>query len=161
MNFNCLCLSPLALMFSNWWKDWKWNWVFTLESNPVFPLRQKRGLLQRLFCLYWTTVMLYIHASSQCLHALDTVYHGALRFKTNLKIVTHHCVLYARVGWSALSIRRQKHWHVFIYKSILGLLPSYLYTYICKKYVCSYSLQSRNYSYCLSSGTHWLGEKGI
>lgn len=56
--------------------------------------------------------VVYMHASSQCLHALDTVYHGALRFITNLKTLIHHCVLYARVGWSALTIRRQKHWHV-------------------------------------------------
>ena len=39
-----------------------------------------------------------MHASSQCLHSVDTVYHGALRFITNLKALIHHCSLYARVG---------------------------------------------------------------
>jgi len=34
-----------------------------------------------------------MHASSQCLYALDIVYHGALRFITNLKTLTRHCVL--------------------------------------------------------------------
>lgn len=29
--------------------------------------------------------VVYIHASLQCLYMLDTVYHGALRFITNLK----------------------------------------------------------------------------
>lgn len=35
------------------------------------------------------------------LHAL--VYHGALRFITNLKSFAYHCVLYTRLGWSALA----------------------------------------------------------
>ncbi len=37
--------------------------------------------------------VIYIHTSSQSLHAIDTVYHGALRFITNLKTLTHHCEL--------------------------------------------------------------------
>ncbi len=32
--------------------------------------------------------VIYIHTSSQSLHAIDTVYHGA-----NLKTLTHHCEL--------------------------------------------------------------------
>ncbi|XP_056280736.1 diacylglycerol kinase iota isoform X3 [Pseudoliparis swirei] len=72
----------------------------------------------------------------------DTVYHGALRFITNLKALTHHCSLYARVGWTPLSIRRQNHWHVLIYKAILHVLPSYLWTLIQLKNPGSYHLRS-------------------
>ncbi len=57
--------------------------------------------------------VIYMHASSQSLHALDAVYHGTMRFITNLKALTHHCTMYARVGWPALSICRL-HWHVLI-----------------------------------------------
>lgn len=61
---------------------------------------------------------------------LDTVYHGALRFITDLKSLAHHCSLYARVGWSALSTRRLNHQHILIHKAVLGLLSSYLRVYI-------------------------------
>ncbi len=73
--------------------------------------------------------VLYMYASSQSLHALDTVYHGALRFITGFKVLTHHCDLYERVGWPSLSMQRLQHWYIFNYKAILGLLPSYLLTY--------------------------------
>lgn len=68
---------------------------------------------------YGDAIYLYMHTSSQCLYALDTVYHGALRFITYLKTLTHHCVLYFRVRWSALSILTL----FIIYKADLGLLP--------------------------------------
>jgi len=77
--------------------------------------------------------VLYKHASSQSLQSLDTVHHGALRFITSLKSLTHHCLLYARVGWSSFSARRLIHWRILIIKSILGLLPSYLLTYISQR----------------------------
>jgi len=86
--------------------------------------------------------VLYMQASSQCLHSLDTVYHGALRFITNLKTLTPRCSLYARVGWTALSIRRHNHWHVLIYKAILNVLPSYLCTLINQENPGSYHLRS-------------------
>lgn len=87
--------------------------------------------------------IIYMNASSQSLHTLDTVYHGALRFITNCKALTHHCELYARVGWSALTTRRWNHWMTVIYKAILGLLPPYLQTYITQKRIGSYNLRSQ------------------
>ncbi len=60
----------------------------------------------------------------------------ALSFGPHVQQPVKRCVLYAWGGWSALSIHRLKHQHVFIYKSILGLIPSYLHTYICKKKTC-------------------------
>ncbi len=38
-----------------------------------------------------------------CLQVLYSVYHGALTFITNSKLLTHHCLLYSRVGWPALN----------------------------------------------------------
>ncbi len=49
--------------------------------------------------------IIYMEAPKHCLQALDSVYHGALRFITNSKVLTHHCLLYSRVGWPALSSR--------------------------------------------------------
>ncbi len=134
-----MTLSPLALMSSNWWEDWKWTWTSILELNPAFPLRQKRSLLLPLLCLYWTMVMLcYMHESSQSLHALDTVYH--------LKTLTHHYELYAQVGWSALYIRWLKHWHVlFINLSSWVYFPHIFILTSVKKSVCIYSLRSQGF----------------
>ena len=39
---------------------------------------------------------------------------------------THHCNLYALVGWFLLHIRRQTHWLQVIYKSLLGIAPPFL-----------------------------------
>ncbi len=49
-----------------------------------------------------------------------SVYHGALRFITDCTFSTHHCILYNRVAWSSLAVRRQMHWYLLIYKAILG-----------------------------------------
>ncbi len=57
----------------------------------------------------------------------------------------HHCLLYSQLGWPALSSRRLKHWYLFIYKIILGLLPSYLQKNIFQKGVKNYGLRSQDY----------------
>ncbi len=64
-------------------------------------------------------------ASTSWLQLLDAVYHRALRFITGCTALTHHCTLYAPVKWSSSSTRRTLHRYNFLYKSILGLLPSY------------------------------------
>lgn len=104
---------------------------FSFKPN-IQQLAKK--LKRRLVAATFMSVMdyvevLYMHASFQSLKLLDTVYHGALRFITNFRALTHHCSLYERVGWSALSTCRLNHWHILIYKAILGLLPPYLQTY--------------------------------
>ncbi|CDR14907.1 unnamed protein product [Oncorhynchus mykiss] len=44
------------------------------------------------------------------------------RFVTKAPYTTHHCDLYALVGWSSLYIRHQTHW----LQSLLGKAPPYL-----------------------------------
>ena len=68
------------------------------------------------------------------------MYHSAVMFVTGCIALTHHCTLYARVLWPSLALCRLTHWYIFIYKSILGLLPSYLCGYI--------SLKTSNYCLC-------------
>ena len=60
------------------------------------------------------------------LSTLNAVYHSAIRFVANAPYTTHHCDLYALVGWPSLHIRRQTHWLQVIYKSLLGKAPPYL-----------------------------------
>ena len=44
--------------------------------------------------------VLYMNACATSLHLLDSIYHCALRYITGYKSLTHHCTLYAKVGWS-------------------------------------------------------------
>ncbi len=77
-------------------------------------------------------------------YMLWTLYHGALRFVTNLKAFTHHCLLYEGVGWSSLSSRKLVHWLIVTYKAILGLLPVCLLTYIKQKSTGDFNLLSQD-----------------
>ena len=50
---------------------------------------------------------------------------SAIRFVTKARYTSHHCDLYALVGWPSLHIPRQTHWLQVIYKSLLGKAPAY------------------------------------
>ena len=69
---------------------------------------------------------IYKIASNTLLSKLDVVYHSAIRFVTKAPYTTHHCDLYALVGWPSLHIHCQTHWLQVIYKSMLGKSPPYL-----------------------------------
>lgn len=97
------------------------------------------------FYLFWTMVIFYMHTSAQNFHMIDTAYHASLRFITNCKALTRHCELYSRVGWPPLATRRLCHWYTFIYKAILGLLPSYLCVYIIQKRNGQHFLRSQDF----------------
>ena len=49
--------------------------------------------------------------------------HSAICFVTKAPYTTHHCDLYALVGWPSLHISCQTHWLQVIYKSFLGKAP--------------------------------------
>ncbi len=87
--------------------------------------------------------VVYQFAPSYLLSSLDAVYHGDLRFISDCKPSTHLCILYNRVGWSSLLIRRKMHWYLIIYKAILGMLPSYICCLIRQKIVEKYFLRSQ------------------
>uniref|UniRef100_A0A8K9XH44 Reverse transcriptase domain-containing protein n=1 Tax=Oncorhynchus mykiss TaxID=8022 RepID=A0A8K9XH44_ONCMY len=70
--------------------------------------------------------VLYKIASNTLLNKLDAVYHSAICFVTKAPYTTHHCDLYALVGWPSLHTRRQTHWLHVIYKTLLGKVPPYL-----------------------------------
>uniref|UniRef100_A0A8K9UWH0 Reverse transcriptase domain-containing protein n=1 Tax=Oncorhynchus mykiss TaxID=8022 RepID=A0A8K9UWH0_ONCMY len=70
--------------------------------------------------------VIYKIASNTLLNKLDAVYHSAIRFVTKAPYTTHHCDLYALVGWPSLHTRRQTHWLHVIYKTLLGKVPPYL-----------------------------------
>ena len=69
---------------------------------------------------------IYKIASNTLLSKLDVVYHSAICFVTKAPYSTHHCDVYALVGWPSLHICCQTHWIQVIYKSLLGKAPLYL-----------------------------------
>ncbi len=87
--------------------------------------------------------VLYMNASAHSLHLLDVVYHGTL---------------YSLVNWLSLPMRRTLH---FIHKSILGLLPIYLSTYMsCKQ--CFHGLCSQGFIHLsISSVPTKFGKKAF
>ncbi len=64
--------------------------------------------------------VVYRSASKTLLHKLDVIYHTAIRFVTGASFNTHHCHLYSLLNWPSLHSRRQIHWFLFIYKSLIG-----------------------------------------
>lgn len=70
--------------------------------------------------------IIYMHASANTLKPLDAIYHCALRFIMGDSYKTHHCILYQPVGWASLSVRREQHALLFIYKALLLKLPPYI-----------------------------------
>ena len=60
-----------------------------------------------------------LHASPSVVKPLDTIYHSAIRFITGDGFMTRHCHLYQNVGWTFLSLRREQHYILFIYKAQL------------------------------------------
>ncbi len=108
------------------------------------------------FLLFFTLQKSYVIGNRQwvffvykiSLQFLQFYYNG--RFISDCKPSTHHCILYNRVGWSSLLIRRKMHWHLIIYKAILGMLPSYLCCLIKQKIVEKYFLHSQ-FLYSLGS----------
>uniref|UniRef100_A0A8K9VC74 Reverse transcriptase domain-containing protein n=1 Tax=Oncorhynchus mykiss TaxID=8022 RepID=A0A8K9VC74_ONCMY len=106
-----------------------------IKSRIVFQFRNKASFTHAAkLTLVKLTILqildfgdvIYKIASNTLLSKLDAVYHSAIRFVTKAPYTTHHCDLYALVGWSSLHIRRQTHWLQVIYKSILGKAPPYL-----------------------------------
>ena len=123
------------------WIDDKFTFKFHVE-NLTKCLRAKLGLLYRhkscfpLFCrkriveavllsVFDYGDIIYRHAAATTLKPLDAIYHSALRFITGNPYNTHHCTLYTTVGWPSLSVRRDHHWFLYIYKALLKKSPPY------------------------------------
>ncbi len=134
----------LALTLLNWRKKLRIKLGFYFRNKFCFSFNVRKKLVTATFLpmLDYGDVV-YQFAPSYLLSSLDAVYHGALRFISDCKSSTHHCLLYNRVGWSSLLIRRKMHWYLIIYKAILGMLPSYLCCLIKQKIVEKYFLRSQ------------------
>ena len=70
--------------------------------------------------------VIYRSACKDALDKLNVLYNSAIRFATNAPPRTHHCTLYSSVNWPSLENRRNIHWYMLIYKTLLGQSPPYL-----------------------------------
>ncbi|CDQ72191.1 unnamed protein product [Oncorhynchus mykiss] len=97
--------------------------VFLFHNKASFTHAAKHTLVKLTILLILDFGdVIYKIASSTLLSKLDAVYHSAIRFVTKAQYSTHHCDLYALVGWPTLHSRRQTHW----LQSLLGKAPPYL-----------------------------------
>jgi len=81
----------------------KFGFYFRIKSCHLFKSRKRLVAAMFMSVLDYGDV-LYMHASSQSLHALDTVYYGSLRFITGMKGLTHYSYFARDVtntGWWA------------------------------------------------------------
>lgn len=118
---------------------------FFFRHKSCFSFETKKRLISATFLsvLDYGDI-LYMNAPDEYTNKLDAAYHSALRFITNCKALTHRCVLYNRVGWPSLSQRRLGHWYMFIYKALIGKLPSYICSLISQKDIGRYELRSQD-----------------
>ena len=108
-------------------KKLKFTLSFFYRMKSCFSNTSRKKLVTSLFLSqldYGDTV--YRFACASTLSKLDPLFHAALRFITNSPYRTHHCTLYALVGWTSLTSRRLLHWYILTYKAILGILPGYI-----------------------------------
>lgn len=63
-----------------------------------------------------------------------------LRFITGDSYSTHHCISYEKVAWASLTVSRDSHWFLFIYKALAGNLPSYITLLLCGPIVKSLAI---------------------
>ena len=97
---------------------------FLYRNRASFPILRRKRVIEAVFLsvLDYGDII-YRHAAASTLKCLDSVYHSSIRFITGDSYDTHHCILYNKVGWSSLAERRELHWHLFLYKAILGDCP--------------------------------------
>ena len=62
---------------------------------------------------------IYRSACKGALDHLDVLYHSAIRFATNAPYRTHHGDLYSLANWPSLETRRNIHWLMLVYKTLL------------------------------------------
>ena len=98
---------------------------FLYRNRTCLSFTNRRQIVQAISVIAYGDII-YMHATASILKSLDATYHCALRFITGASYRTHHCVLYQNVGWTSLSVRREQHALVFVYKALLNKLPSYL-----------------------------------
>ena len=119
---------------------------FYFRNLACFPSHTRKRLVAATFLpvLDYGDVV-YMHGCATSLGMLDATYHGALRFITGCKSLTHRDTLYDKVGWPSLSTRRLHHWYIFIYKALIGLLPPYLSSYLTITSNPRYNLRSEDF----------------
>lgn len=118
------------------------------QQKPPRP-RTQSGIYSKektLCCTFFLPDLDYgdiIYMNTHFLSLLDSVYHEALRFIIGCK-PQHTTPLYLLVNWSSVTSCKMAHWFHFIYKSVSGSLPSYLWDYILHKQ-SSHNLQSSDF----------------
>ena len=71
-------------------------------------------------------MLVYHNASKKDLVPLNTAYNRLCRFVLGCPFLTHHCIMYDRLQWQSLKVRRHTHWLQMVFKCIYFSYPIYL-----------------------------------
>lgn len=88
---------------------------------------------------------IYRKAATTTPKPLDAGYQSTLHFITGDSFNTHHCVLYQKVDWSSLMSHRSLHNSLFVYKTLLEKLLTYLTCHIIHRAVERRTKAQREY----------------
>lgn len=120
-----------------------------MSQQSCLPLEARRRLVaSAVMSVFEYADVIYMHASAVLRYVRYNL-HGALRFITNLKALTHRWTSRARVSCSALSYHhRLTHCYIIIYKAVLASLPAWSLRLI--KKVCKVIFLQSQDSFLLS-----------
>ncbi len=74
--------------------------------------------------------VIYQNAHKSDLASLNTAYNRLCRFVLGCPYHTHHCLMYNRLNWPSLNVRRHMHWLQLIFKCIYFNYPPYLQQFL-------------------------------
>ena len=104
--------------------------LFSICVNNLHVQATKHMILATSLPLLGYGDLFFMNAPDNCLNKLDTVNHCTLHFITGCGNLLYNCSLYAAAKRPSLYVLRILNWLAFIHKSLLGLVPSYLWTYM-------------------------------
>ncbi len=77
--------------------------------KTTFPMLSRKQITEAVFfSVLDHGDVVYRNASASTLAPLNSIDHSALRFITGDSYSTHHCILYEKVGWAPLTVRRDR-----------------------------------------------------
>ena len=113
----------------------KIKWGFFYRNKSCFSFQTRKHLISATCIRWWWSA---IH---ECLWAVPK----ELGYCVPLCLTIYYWMwISSTLYWPSLSARRLSHWLGFIYKSLLGLVPSYICTYMCQR-ESLYGLRSQDF----------------
>ena len=102
--------------------------------------------------------VVYQNASKTDLVPLTTAYNRLCRFVLGCPFLTHHCLLYDRLQWQPIHVRRHMHWLQLVFKVIYFTYPPYLKRFLVHIPSTQHTRHSTQVYFTLSSSQNKFGK---